>query len=198
MTFFWGRTRPFLISWLVVGTARDVTERHRYAETVDSKRPILAVDVDGVISLFGFEGPLDQLPGSFHLIGGMAHCITDGVGDRLRRLADRYELVWATGWEDRANERLPEILGLPGELPFLTFDGDARFGSAHWKIKAIDRFAGDRPLAWVDDCLDESCRTWAAARSAPTLLVATEPDCGLTDDHVETLLGWVEAGYTRT
>jgi hypothetical protein len=167
-----------------------------YAESVDSETPLLALDVDGVISLFGFEGPIDRAPGRFHLINGMAHCIPDGIGDLLRRLSSEYEIIWATGWEDRANERLPEILGLPGELPFLTFDGNARFGTAHWKIDAIDRYASDRPLAWVDDCLDNTCHTWASEREAPTLLVPTEPDQGLEESHVDALLGWVRAGYT--
>ncbi len=169
----------------------------RYADRVDSERPVLALDVDGVISLFGFEGPTDQVPGRFHLIDGMAHCIPEGVAGMLRRLAGEYEIVWATGWEDRANDRLPAILELPGDLPFLTFDGNARFGTAHWKVEAIDRYAGDRPLAWVDDCLDESCHAWAEERSAPTLLVSTDPAVGLTEEHVDALLGWVRAGYTR-
>src|SRR5205809_785681 len=173
-----------------------VQARGRYAGCVNSDRPLLALDVDGVISLFGFEGPLDRAPGRFHLINGMAHCIPEGIGEQLERLSNEYEIIWATGWEDRANERLPEILGLPGELPFLTFDGTARFGTAHWKISAIDRYAGDRPVAWVDDCLDESCREWASGRAAPTLLVSTEPDLGLTDAHVDALLRWVKAGYT--
>jgi hypothetical protein len=163
---------------------------------MDDQRPILALDVDGVISLFGFQGPLEEAPGKFHLIDGMAHCIPHGIHERLRRLADHYEIVWATGWEERANDWLPEILGLPGELPFLTFDGRARFGSAHWKIEAIDAYAGDRPLAWIDDCIDQSCHAWAVERSAPTLLVPTESDLGLTEKHMETLLDWVRAGYT--
>jgi hypothetical protein len=163
---------------------------------VDDQRPILALDVDGVISLFGFEGPLEQAPGRFHLIDGMAHCITHGISERLSRLADHYEIIWATGWEDRANDWLPEILGLPGELPFLTFDGSARFGSAHWKIEAIDTYARDRPLAWIDDCIDETCEAWAAERAAPTLLVSTDSHSGLTETHLEKLLDWVRAGYT--
>jgi len=163
---------------------------------VDSDRPVLALDVDGVISLFGFEGPISGAPGRFHLINGMAHCIPDGIGGMLERLASSYEIVWATGWEDRANERLPDILGLPGQLPFLTFDGRARFGTAHWKIDALDRYAGERALAWVDDSIDVTCRAWADERSAPTLLVQTEPHTGLTERHVEALLGWVHAGYT--
>ena len=54
----------------------------------------------------------------------------------------------------------------------------------------------ERPLAWVDDCIDATCQAWAVDRSAPTLLVSTEPDLGLTDKHLQTLLGWVRAGYT--
>ena len=151
---------------------------------------MLAVDVDGVISLFGFDGPLDQVPGRFHLIDGIAHCIADGAGQRLLRLAEHYELVWATGWEERANDHLPLLLGLPADLPVLTFGGRARFGTAHWKLDALDGYAGPRPLAWIDDSLDESCHEWARHRTAPTLLVPTQSDIGITDAHVDTLLDW--------
>ncbi len=160
------------------------------------QRPVLAVDVDGVISLFGFEGPLDQVGGRFHLIDGVAHCISDIAGTQLRRLGAVYELIWATGWEDRANDHLPLLLGLEGELPCLRFDGRARFGTAHWKLDAIGEYSGDRPLAWVDDSLDESCYAWAQAREAPTLLVPTESDIGITETHTETLLSWAASGYT--
>ncbi len=157
-----------------------------------SQPPVLAVDVDGVISLFGFDGPLEEVPGRFHLIDGVAHCIADGAGPRLLRLAEHYELVWATGWEERANEHLPLLLGLPADLPALTFGGRARFGTAHWKLDALDEYAGDRPLAWIDDSLDPSCHEWAESRTAPTLLVPTVSDVGLTDSQVDTLLGWSE------
>jgi hypothetical protein len=162
----------------------------------DDNRPVLAVDVDGVISLFGFEGPINQAPGRFHLIDGIAHCISDRAGPQLVKLSDTYELVWATGWEDRANDHLPLILGLPSELPALHFDGRARFGTAHWKLEALGEYTGDRPLAWIDDSLDESCHAWAAARDAPTLLVPTESDVGITEAHTEALLAWARAGYT--
>ena len=151
---------------------------------------MLAVDVDGVISLFGFDGPLEDVPGRFHLIDGIAHCIADGAGPRLMRLAEQFELVWATGWEERANDHLPLLLGLPADLPVLTFGGRARFGTAHWKLDALDGYAGDRPLAWIDDSLDESCRSWAEKRNAPTLLVPTRSDVGITDAHVDVLIDW--------
>jgi hypothetical protein len=153
----------------------------------------LFVDVDGVISLFGFAPTIDSLPGPLHWIDGVAHCIPLDVGGRLVTLAEHFDLVWATGWEERANEHLPYILQLPfGDLPCLTFDGRAVFGSAHWKLDALEQYAGHRAAAWVDDNIDESCLAWAEGRSAPTLIVETEPSTGLTDDHVEELLAWAQ------
>ncbi len=152
--------------------------------------PILFVDVDGVISLFGFS-PEVAPPGSFHYIEGIIHCVSSTAGERLGRLADHFELVWATGWEERANEYLPRLLGLSApELPTLSFDGHAVWGSAHWKVAAIDEYAGDRPAAWIDDNLDERCERWARERSAPTLLVPTDPAVGIDEEHVERLLEW--------
>ena len=159
--------------------------------TYATKPPILFLDVDGVISLFGFAPGAEQLPGPLHWIDGIAHFIREDVGERLVRLAESFELVWATGWEERANEHLPFILGLPfRDLPYLTFDGRAVFGSAHWKLDAIDAYAADRPAAWIDDNIDEECRAWAQGRNVPTLLVHTDPAIGLTAEHVDELLRW--------
>ena len=161
--------------------------------TNETNRPILFVDVDGVISLFGFASETGELPGPLHWIDGVAHCIPGDVGQRLVTLAESFELVWATGWEERANDHLPYILKLSSpRLPCLSFGGRAVFGSAHWKLDAIEEYAGSRPLAWIDDNLDKSCDKWARRREAPTLLVRTDSDVGLTDDHVEELLRWAD------
>ncbi len=152
-------------------------------------RPILAVDVDGVISLFGFDKPPPHAVARFELIDGMVHCISLAAGERLRRLSEHYELVWATGWEDRANDYLPHLLGLP-ELPHLSFDGAARFGSAHWKLAPLDAYGRGRALAWIDDSFDASCHDWAQRREEPTLLVPTEPHLGLEEAQTEALTTW--------
>src|ERR1700738_2768175 len=81
------------------------------ARTRDEK-PLLLVDIDGVISLFGFD-PLERPGGSFHSIDGMLHFLSASAGEHLLALASEFELVWASGWEEKANEYLPRLLGLP-------------------------------------------------------------------------------------
>lgn len=158
-----------------------------------AEKPLLFVDVDGVISLFGFDPRAGASPGPFHWIDGVAHCIAVGSSRRLTQLAERFELVWATGWEEKANEHLPFILKLPfGDLPCLTFGGRAVFGSSHWKLDALTEYAGDRPAAWIDDNIDEACHGWALSRETPTLLVETRASVGMTDEHVARLLAWAD------
>jgi hypothetical protein len=155
-------------------------------------RPILAVDVDGVISLFGFDEPPKRPAVRFELIDGMVHCISLLAGDRLRRLSELYEMVWATGWEEKANVHLCDLLGIP-ELPYLTFDGAARFGTAHWKLEPLEEYGRGRALAWIDDSFDESCYEWAQGREESTLLIPTESHLGLEEVQVEALTAWAGA-----
>ncbi len=169
--------------------------------------PILAVDVDGVISLFGFDTPPPAESVSWQLIDGTPHCISLAAGERLSRLARSFELVWATGWQDRANDRLAQVIGV-GPLPVVEFElphgnpgtgshpaGSASGGSVagHWKLEALGRFAGERPIAWIDDSFDRSCFDWADRREAaglPTLLAPTEPGIGIEEVHVGALEAW--------
>jgi len=161
-------------------------------KTLRVDRPLLLIDVDGVISLFGFDHAAPPA-GRFQLVDGIAHFLSEPAGRHLRRLGDRFELAWCTGWEEKANEYLPLALGLAGPLPHVVFDPDVRPAQAHWKLGAIDRHVEpSRALAWIDDAHDEGCRSWAAARPAPTLLVTTDPAVGLTDEEVERLLAWAE------
>jgi hypothetical protein len=157
--------------------------------------PLLLVDIDGVVSLFGFP-PREPPAGSFHWIDGIPHFLSAAAARHLLALADRFELVWCSGWEERANEYLPALLGLPAGLPFLRFGHGVRGTRTtlgHWKLAAIDAYAGSRPLAWVDDCLDAACHAWAAARPAPTLLVQTSPARGLTELEAARLREWARS-----
>jgi len=155
-------------------------------------KPLLLVDVDGVISLFGFD-PLRPPEGRFVLVDGIAHFVSANAGDHLRALSEGFELVWCTGWEEKANEYLPFALGLPGSLPHLVFERHPGRAHAHWKLDAIERYAGpDQPLAWIDDAHDADCEAWAARRLTPTLLVGTRSAEGITAAHVGELSAWAD------
>ena len=163
------------------------------------------VDIDGVISLFGFPGSALPVPptgasthagapaGSFHSIDGIPHFLSSTAASHLLALGSIFDLVWASGWEEKANEYLPHLLGLAEPLPFLRFErrtGAGKSMNAHWKLAAIDDYAGARSLAWIDDAFDASCHEWSIARSAPTLLVQTSPAVGLTERETNRLLDW--------
>jgi hypothetical protein len=155
-----------------------------------SSKPLLLIDVDGVISLFGFD-PAHAPAGRFEMVDGIAHFLSASAGQHLRQLAPEFELVWCSGWEEKANEYLPRALGMPASLPYLSFGRAGAVAGGHWKLDAIDCFVGvGRPLAWIDDDHDDACADWAAARAAPTLLITTDPAVGLTDEHVGALVAW--------
>ena len=164
------------------------------------RKPVLMVDIDGVLSLFGFP-PHTPPEGSLHFIDGIPHFLSATAARHLLALVSLFELVWCSGWEEKADEHLPHLLGLPrgpsNAVPALRSGrrrgpraaGKSR-STRHWKLAAIDAYAGVRPLAWIDDCLDGACHAWAAARSAPTLLVQTAPERGLTASEAQLLSDW--------
>ncbi len=180
-----------------------------------AQKPLLLVDIDGVLSLFGFP-PHAPPEGSLHFVDGIPHLLSSTAARHLLALVSLFELVWCSGWEERADEYLPALLGLPRGLPHLSFERRGTPGNGHvhirsgaeesgadsgraagtlhghWKLAAIDAYAGARPLAWVDDCLDDACRAWSAAREAPTLLVQTSPEQGLTEWEAARLRAWAE------
>ncbi len=154
--------------------------------------PLLLVDIDGVISLFSFDHQA-RPEGSFHSIDGIPHFLSSGAAEHLLALEPNFELAWASGWEEKANEYLPHLLGLP-TLPYLSFDRAVGRTNAHWKLDAIDAYASaNRPLAWIDDAFNDACHEWAEARVAPTLLVQTMPASGLTGREAEILERWAES-----
>lgn len=165
--------------------------RRRRAERRDDGKPLLAVDVDGVVSLFDFDEPPAPPAARLEMIDGKLHCISVASGAHLLHLAEFFELIWASGWEAQT-ERLGELLGIPDQ-PYLRFRGKAKFGSADWKLGPLQEYAAERALAWIDDSFDQRCYEWAQERESPTLLIETESASGLLDVHVEALIGWARS-----
>jgi hypothetical protein len=150
--------------------------------------PLLLVDVDGVLSLFG-AGLDIRSGGVWTMVDGIPHLLSKRAGEHLRDLSAEFDCVWCTGWEEKADEYLRAAFGLREPWPHLRFERPP--SGAHWKLAAIDAYAdARRPLAWIDDTFDDSCRTWAATRPGPTLLVPTRSAVGLTDREAGAIRRW--------
>jgi hypothetical protein len=161
------------------------------------QRPLLLLDVDGV--LCPFEGD----PPSVRRVGPEGYERVDLSGDELdphlwisranadhlSRLAERFDIVWATGWGEHANRVIGPLHRL-GELPVVElYDG----GGATWKLASVGAYVGEqRPCVWIDDDLNEDAEQWAERRPGPTLLLRCEPHLGLTEEIVERCFRWLD------
>jgi hypothetical protein len=155
---------------------------------VDVERPVLLVDVDGVLNVYGVDvcpegyAEFDLFPDDDEPVRlCLAH------GGWLRELSERFELAWASGWGRDAQRVLAPVLGLD-EFPFVPMP-PTPFDPAE-KVPAIATFVGERPAAWLDDVVTPRARAWERARKAPTLLVEVDHRRGLERDHVDELLAW--------
>jgi hypothetical protein len=172
---------------------------------VQAVKPYLLLDVDGALSPL-FRQPLELGRRNYDDCAGIElisiHAMWGGVlvDARLPRwlgeLAQVYELVWATTWEDTASA-LEGGLGLT-RLPHIAFknSGVRRLsgpGSRSAKVAEVAAYVGARPFAWVDDRLGVGARAWAAGRPYPSLLISTNKYRGIEERHVVRLLAWAAA-----
>ncbi|MFJ3876647.1 hypothetical protein ACIPW5_04205 [Streptomyces sp. NPDC090077] len=154
--------------------------------------PLLFLDVDGPLIPFGGTGY--RLPAGPREESGnpLLARLDPALGPRLLALPG--VLVWATTWEDEANETLSPRLGLP-RLPVVDWpepsEGEGR-GGLHWKTRTLVDRAGGRPFAWADDEITPADRAWVAAHHpAPALLHRVDPRTGLTDADFAVLADWL-------
>ena len=105
------------------------------------------------------------------------------------------ELVWATTWEQEANEWIGPILGLP-TLPVVCWPEESARPEQEpdglfWKTRTLADYAAGRPFAWVDDQITMADWRWCATRHpAPALLQPIHPARGLTAGDFAALDRW--------
>jgi len=153
----------------------------------DDPRPLLLVDVDGVLNPWrAVECP----PGfrEYSFFPGERVRLSEGHGKLLQDLSGAFELVWATAWEHRANRLICPVIALP-ELPVIEFP----LAGTHYmfrKLPAVIESVGDRPAAWIDDEHHPEHHQWARERGVPTLIVDIDPAVGLTAGIAADLANW--------
>lgn len=153
-----------------------------------TRRPVLLIDIDGVLNVYGVEDcpegyaefelfPDDDEPARL--------CPTHG--EWLRELGEQFDLAWASAWGCDAHRVIGPILGL-NDFPFVPMP-DSPFPPAD-KVPAIATFVGERPAAWLDDIMTPEAQAWARDRQASTILVEVDHRTGLERRHVNDLLAW--------
>jgi hypothetical protein len=110
-----------------------------------------------------------------------------GTPRRLQELSEVFTLVWATNWEDRANLVLAPALGIE-PLPVIYFATRRGRPGQSLKLGAVKAFAGNQPLAWLDDEVGDDMLAWARERRVPTLVRTIYPRVGMSDGDVAALL----------
>ncbi len=150
-------------------------------------RPLLLLDVDGVLNPFGAA----TCPRDFtehHLFPDEEPVrVNPAHGSWITELAASSDIAWATGWNHDANQLLAPLLKIPA-LPMLTMPSAPFHPSA--KVPLIDAYAEQRPLAWIDDAHTTEARSWADQRTAPTLLITADPAVGLNRQSIDQLVAW--------
>lgn len=160
------------------------------------EQPILFLDVDGPLNLWGRAGRRILNP---LLRAHLVHLQPDDsfnvnvvlsrlLGPRLRELGKYFEVRWATSWNEWANQHLSPLLGISKNLPWVRCpNGDPRA-----KFPEVMAAAGNTSFAWVDDYLTEEVarQTRKKLRSPQcALLVSPHIMCGI-DREVTHLLKW--------
>jgi hypothetical protein len=146
--------------------------------THSTERPLLYLDVDGVINAISYGDTDVELEADFRAApeGSPRDYrirVPAGTRDRVAELERAFDMVWATTWEHAATQ----VLKL----------------SMSWTVKldSVLYHAEQRPCAWVDDLLYDDAYTAferRGAQVAPSLLVQPFEQAGLGDEHVAELL----------
>src|SRR5215211_5475837 len=147
----------------------------------DASRPLLLMDVDGVLNPYP-DCPDGYTEYEFFPEDNEPVRLAEVHGDWLRKLSGYFRMVWATGWGDDANRFLCPHFNLP-ELPVIPLPQGLYEPSL--KVARIDGYVGTRAAAWVDDVVTDEARQWAENRQNRSFLAEVDHAVGLTRPAVD-------------
>ncbi|MEO3863748.1 HAD domain-containing protein [Acrocarpospora sp. B8E8] len=157
--------------------------------------PMVLLDVDGVLNPSRrsslawrrYTGIVDGEP--YKILLDPRH------GPQLLTMARECgaELVWATTWEEQANDEISPRIGLP-RLPVIPI-GDylSSSGGEHFKTGAVAAYVQRRPFVWFDDMLDSADQEYLSNHPGvgDFLLIHVDARFGLTDTHLAQAREWL-------
>lgn len=173
-------------------------------------KPYLLMDIDGPLNPFGARwfqhnqhaehgfGVFITAPDSAGNRSKVAY--STALGARLMALADRFDLIWASGWCDEANTVYGPKIGL-SELPFIDFEGEYRTfaeisGRFCWKTFAVAQWMkdnGPRPFVWFDDDVAQrDAKELRDLLGVPVMVLRVSAATGLHDQHFEAMADFAE------
>ena len=162
---------------------------------MDSLRPLLLLDVDGVLAPIG--RPQDETLGDWHRLPPGPTWLPHAVVGELKALVatDLWEPMWLTSWQEEAL-LVGEALGLPawpahgkGSTPrWYEVEG----GSDWWKERVVRSYLEvGRAVVWCEDGIPWQADPHLSQHYEDMLLpVAPDPGVGLTPGDFLRIRRW--------
>ena len=159
--------------------------------SASSKRPLLALDVDGVLCPLGKRrGESASCPPGFlsARLGRQTIVHYDpALPGWLSKCAELAELAWVSSWGARANQLLVPLWEM---RPALVLEPG---------LRALKTAGEGRALVWLDDArINPAAKQWAKERREPSLLLAPSPTRGLTSRQRKDVLIFLRKNSGRT
>lgn len=120
----------------------------------------------------------------------------------VEQLSEKFSLTWATTWEGAANKYLSPLMGLPTDLPYISFE-DLRpklSSNLYAKTPSVIEWSAGEPFLWLDDQVGRADQEaieemWERLNpGVPCKQVAQYIDrrVGITWNTVKLALAWAE------
>lgn len=157
----------------------------------DTHRPVLLLDIDGVLNPYLADKVPQDYTRQLLTVRSVPYVVLLNPSHGKSLLSLGYDIIWATMWEDHANQLISPLVGLPS-LPVIHFPNSYVISDyrLHLKTEIILNYMNNinRPYIWVDDEVSAYDRKFLQLKSlVPCDTLRIDPAVGLTSSDFERL-----------